>query len=189
MQPDIGRRPCSRRRRLLKSICALRNADSSRSCCCSPCRSSAAADTIVLKNGRRIVAENVTEDADHVTYQTPAGQMSLPKSIVARDRTRRFLLLFRSHAASEPPVSAPQIEPVRGYEDVARLTVHDNAIDFAYLRAWNPTPAPARPLPSTKSPPRIMPPRNFCSARATPMPPSINIARRSSSLRIISACC
>ena len=33
----------------------------------------------------------------------------------------------------EPPVSAPQIEPVRGYEDVAGLAVHDNAIDFTYL--------------------------------------------------------
>jgi hypothetical protein len=32
----------------------------------------ASADTIVLKNGRRIVASDVTQDADHVTYQTPA---------------------------------------------------------------------------------------------------------------------
>jgi hypothetical protein len=44
----------------------------------------ASADTIVLKNGRRIVASNVTEDGDHITYETPAGQMSIPKSIVER---------------------------------------------------------------------------------------------------------
>ncbi len=55
--------------------------------------SSAAADTIVLKNGRRIVAENVTEDATHVTYQTSAGQLTIPKSIVARIEHDNFTLL------------------------------------------------------------------------------------------------
>ncbi len=95
--------------------------------------SSAAADTIVLKNGRRIVAENVTETADHVAYQTPAGELSLPKSIVARIERDNFTYSAASRAASTPPVSAPQIEPVRGYEDIARLAVHGNAIDFAYL--------------------------------------------------------
>jgi tetratricopeptide (TPR) repeat protein len=94
--------------------------------------SSAAADTIVLKNGRRIVAENVTEDATHVTYQTPAGQLSIPKSIVARIEHDNFAYGSASRS-SEPPVSAPQVEPVRGYEEVAGLAVHDNAIDFAYL--------------------------------------------------------
>ena len=97
--------------------------------------SSAAADTIVLKNGGRIVADNVTEDADHVTYQTPAGELSIPKSIVARIEHDDFAYSSASSAASEPPVSAPQVEPVRGYEDVARLAVHDNAIDFAYIVA------------------------------------------------------
>src|SRR5580692_6843027 len=94
--------------------------------------SSAAADTIVLKNGRRIVASNVTEDSDHVTYDTPAGQMSIPKSIV--DRIDRDGFAFTSSsAASPPPVSAPEIEPVRGYEDISAKTVHDNAIDFSFL--------------------------------------------------------
>jgi len=46
--------------------------------------SSAAADTIVLKNGRRITAANVTDDGEHVSYETSAGRFSLPKSIVAR---------------------------------------------------------------------------------------------------------
>jgi tetratricopeptide (TPR) repeat protein len=95
--------------------------------------SSATADTIVLKNGRRIVAENVTEDADRVAYQTPAGEMSFPKSIVARIERDDFSYSSPSRAGSEPPVSAPQIEPVRGYEDVARLAIHDNAIDYSYL--------------------------------------------------------
>jgi tetratricopeptide (TPR) repeat protein len=95
--------------------------------------SSAAADTIVLKNGRRIVAENVTEDDSHVTYQTAAGQLSIPKSIVARIEHDNFGYSSASRASAEPPVSAPQVEPVPGYEDVQALAVHDNAIDFAYL--------------------------------------------------------
>lgn len=94
---------------------------------------STAADTIVLKNGRRIVADNVTEDAQHVTYQTPAGQLSIPKSIVARIERDGLRYSSAPGAGAEPPVSAPQIEPVRGYEEVAALTVHDNAIDFGYL--------------------------------------------------------
>jgi tetratricopeptide (TPR) repeat protein len=95
--------------------------------------SSAAADTIVLKNGRRIIAENVTEDDAHVTYQTAAGQLSIPKSIVARIEHDNFGYSSASRASAEPPVSASQVEPVPGYEDVQALAVHDNAIDFAYL--------------------------------------------------------
>ncbi len=95
--------------------------------------SCAAGDTIVLKNGRRIVAEAVTEDGDHVVYQTPAGETSLPKSIVERVERDNSTYSSASRASSESPVSAPPIEPLPGFEDVARLAVHDNAIDFAYI--------------------------------------------------------
>jgi peptidase MA superfamily protein/tetratricopeptide repeat protein len=94
--------------------------------------SSASADTIVLKNGRRIVASQVTEDGDHITYETPAGQMSIPKSIVAR--IDRDDLSYSSVAASSvPTISVAPVDPARGYDDVARLAVHDDAIDFAYI--------------------------------------------------------
>jgi predicted negative regulator of RcsB-dependent stress response len=96
------------------------------------CASALAADTIVLKNGRRIIATNVVEVGDRVTYDTPAGQMSIPKSIV--DRIDRDGFTFNSSAAAAPPpVSAPEIEPVRGYEDISAKAVRDNAIDFSYL--------------------------------------------------------
>jgi tetratricopeptide (TPR) repeat protein len=96
--------------------------------------SSAAADTIVLKNGRRIVASSVVEDGDHVRYETPAGQMSIPKSIVARiDRDNLGYSAAGSAATSAPPVSAPEIDPLRGTEDISRLVVHDDSIDFAYV--------------------------------------------------------
>jgi tetratricopeptide (TPR) repeat protein len=96
--------------------------------------SSAAADTIVLKNGRRIIASSVVEDGDHVRYETPAGQMSIPKSIVARiDRDNLGYSAVGSPATSAPPVSAPEIDPLRGTEDISRLVVHDDSIDFAYI--------------------------------------------------------
>jgi hypothetical protein len=95
--------------------------------------SSAAGDTIVLKNGRRIVASSVTEDGERVRYETPAGQMSIPKSIVARIDLDGLGFASGSAASAEPPVSAPHVDPIRGYEDIARLVIHDNAIDFGYI--------------------------------------------------------
>jgi len=94
---------------------------------------SAGADTIVLKNGRRIVAENVTDDGTRVTYQTPAGQLSIPKSIVVRIEHDDFTYSPSSSASTQPPVSAPQVEPVRGYEDVAARAVHGDAVDYSYI--------------------------------------------------------
>jgi hypothetical protein len=93
----------------------------------------ASADTIVLKNGRRIIASNVTEDADHVTYETPAGQMSIPKSIVARIEHDNQSYSSVSVTDAPPPVSAPQIEPLHGFEDVESLTIHGDSIDFGYI--------------------------------------------------------
>src|SRR5580692_1095861 len=95
---------------------------------------SASADTILLKNGRRIIAFNVVEDGDHVRYETPAGQMSIPKSIVLRiDRDNLGYSSAGSTASSAPPVSAPEIDPLRGTEDISHLVVHNDAIDFVYI--------------------------------------------------------
>src|SRR5579863_2174357 len=40
------------------------------------------ADTIYLKNGRKITASNVVEENGQVSYETSAGRLSLPASIV-----------------------------------------------------------------------------------------------------------
>jgi len=93
--------------------------------------SAAHGDTIVLKNGRRIVASNVMDDGQHVTYDTPAGQMTIPKSIVARIERDDFG--YSPSAVGPPPVSSVEIEPVRGYEDVEKLAVHDDSVDIAYI--------------------------------------------------------
>ena len=79
------------------------------------------------------MASNVTEDGDRVRYETSAGSMSIPKSIVARIDRDGLRYTSGSSAASEPPVSAPHVDPVRGFADVAQLVIHDNAIDFGYI--------------------------------------------------------
>ena len=50
--------------------------------CALPGASLAKADTIVLKNGRRIVALSVSEEGDKIRYETAAGTLTLPKAIV-----------------------------------------------------------------------------------------------------------
>lgn len=79
------------------------------------------------------MAASVTEEGDKVTYQTLAGSMSIPKSIVVRVERDDYANSAVSRGPVEPPVSAPQVEPVTGYEEVARLTVHGDSIDFNYL--------------------------------------------------------
>lgn len=90
------------------------------------------ADTIVLKNGRRITAANVSDDGVHVTYETSAGELSLPKAIVARVE-KNDLGSLTTTDSDQPPVSAPRVDPSAGYDDAARGAVHDGAVDAAYL--------------------------------------------------------
>jgi len=87
----------------------------------------------VLKNGRRIEAADITEDAGHVTYQTAAGQLSIPKAIGARIDRDNLGHSSASDAGSDPLMSAPPVEPAGGYEDVARLAVHEKSVDLPYL--------------------------------------------------------
>lgn len=113
--------------------------------------SSARADTIVLKNGGRIMAANVYQNGDRVTYETAAGQLSLPMSVIARIDRDDFSDVPASRATAEPPVTAPQVDPIRGYDDVTHLTVHGNAIDFAYLAHLESDARTGLAVPSAKA--------------------------------------
>ena len=93
--------------------------------------SAASADTIVLKNGRRIVASNVVEANGRVSYETPAGELAIPQSIVARIERNNFAPT--SLADSAPPVSAPRVDVGAGYADAAAGAIHDSSVDTAYL--------------------------------------------------------
>jgi tetratricopeptide (TPR) repeat protein len=90
------------------------------------------ADTIVLKNGKRIVALSVVEDGDKVRYETAAGQLTLPRSIV--DHIERgpagAATDSQAMAAANLAIAPPAFE---SDAEVEKATVHDGSIDRNYL--------------------------------------------------------
>jgi tetratricopeptide (TPR) repeat protein len=93
------------------------------------------ADKIILKNGRKIVAANVTEDANRVYYETSAGQLSIPKSIV--DHIEKGLTPMMNSPAAEAanlPIAPPPTETtVADAAEIDSAAVHDGAIDREYI--------------------------------------------------------
>src|SRR5438876_3070016 len=75
--------------------------------------SRAAADTIVLKNGKRIIALSAVEEGDKVKYLTSAGELSLPKSIVDHIERSGAVLMGGAPGADAPnlPTPPPTREP------------------------------------------------------------------------------
>src|SRR5258708_21071346 len=90
----------------------------------------AAADTIVLKNGRRIVALSAFEEGEKVKYLTSAGELSLPKSIV--DHIERGgaggLAGLPGANAANLAIAPPATEPSGAIPQVGVGPVHDGAI-------------------------------------------------------------
>jgi tetratricopeptide (TPR) repeat protein len=112
----------------------------------------ARADTIVLKNGRRITVSVAKETADRVTGETDAGQISLPKSMVERiehgpvdiptSANRTSTTGNRSSAASTSTnesaksigLDAPAKQSVFVIDErIARAVIHDGSIDHIYI--------------------------------------------------------
>src|SRR6266436_8096489 len=92
------------------------------------------ADTIVLKNGRRIFASNVREEGDKVKYETSAGELALPKSIVDHIERGGAAAAMEPQAwgANLPATPSATLEGAAGGE-IERGTVHGNAIDRGYI--------------------------------------------------------
>src|SRR5690348_9113912 len=97
----------------------------------------AAADTIVLKNGRRITALSAYEEGDKVKYVTSAGELSLPKSIVDHIEKGGFAATAGASgdAAANLTIAPPEIRPAggSGIEEIQRGAVHDGSIDRQYI--------------------------------------------------------
>ena len=94
----------------------------------------ARADKIVLKNGRQIIAYNVVEDGDKVRYQTSAGELSIPKSIV--DHIERGLMPVMESpaaAAANLNISPPSVEATADAAAIDQAAVHDGSIDRNYI--------------------------------------------------------
>ncbi|MGC2287164.1 MAG: tetratricopeptide repeat protein [Candidatus Acidiferrum sp.] len=93
------------------------------------------ADTIVLKNGRRIVAISAREDGDKVTYETSAGELSLPKSIVDHIEKGGGVAMGNSPAAAAAnlAITPPAMQTTGGGSEIESGVVHDGAIDRDYI--------------------------------------------------------
>lgn len=92
------------------------------------------ADTIVLKNGRRIVASSVVEENGRISYETRAGRLSLPKSIVDRiERGAVPLAGLPGDSASQLAITPPPVESLGASDEVSRAAVHDGSIDRDYI--------------------------------------------------------
>jgi tetratricopeptide (TPR) repeat protein len=93
------------------------------------------ADTIVLKNGRRIMALKVVEEGDRVKYETSAGELSLPKSIV--DHIERGGIASVAEpgggAGAELTITPPLAELSDPEGAIARGAVHDGVIDREFI--------------------------------------------------------
>src|SRR5258708_19730752 len=90
-------------------------------------------DTIVLKNGRRILALSVVEEGDRVKYETSAGQLSLPKSIVDHIEKGGAVPDSPGAAAANLAISPPATEISDATTEVERGAVHDGAIDRDFI--------------------------------------------------------
>jgi len=97
----------------------------------------ARADTIVLKNGRRIVALSVAVEGDKVRYLTPAGELALPKSIV--DHIEKGgagqMPTSSSAGAANLAITPPSVEASGANAAVESGAVHDGIIDRDFLAA------------------------------------------------------
>lgn len=91
----------------------------------------ALADTIVLKNGRRIVGVKVVEEHNHVSYETRAGWLRLPRSIVSRIEKGEVALA--ADRAADLGITAPPLATDAGYAEVAARVARGGGVDLEYL--------------------------------------------------------
>ena len=95
----------------------------------------AAADTIVLKNGRRIIALSAVEEGDKIKYLTSAGELSLPKSIVDHIEKGGSVPMAGSTGADAAnlDITPPVMQSSGAIAEVEHGAVHDGAIDREYI--------------------------------------------------------
>jgi tetratricopeptide (TPR) repeat protein len=93
------------------------------------------ADTIVLKNGRRIVALSAFEEGGKIKYLTAAGELSLPKSIVDHIEKGGAGLMGGSPGADAAnlAIAPPASESSEAISEIEPGAVHDGAIDREYI--------------------------------------------------------
>jgi tetratricopeptide (TPR) repeat protein len=108
------------------------------------------ADTIYLKNGRKITAAHVVEENGQVSYETSAGRLSFPLSIVDRvvhDNSAPISTAGTpADRAANLPIAPPDAFTLLPKDAAASAAVRDGSIDSDLLSkiesevAANPTP-------------------------------------------------
>src|SRR6185369_10907627 len=94
-------------------------------------------NTIVLKNGRRIVALTVTQDGDKVRYETSAGELTLPRAIVDHIESGGVPTQGGSADAGKlslkPPESGTADSALTGKTEIEAGVIHDGEVDRNYV--------------------------------------------------------
>jgi tetratricopeptide (TPR) repeat protein len=95
----------------------------------------ARADKIVLKNGRKILAYNVVEVGDKIQYETSAGTLTIPKSIVDHIEKGGLMPILESPAAAAASlnIAPPEVEATAVTAEIDQAVVHEGAIDRGYI--------------------------------------------------------
>jgi tetratricopeptide (TPR) repeat protein len=110
----------------------------------------ASADTIYLKNGRKITATHVVQENGQVGYETEAGHLSLPASIVDHVVREADSLAPTAGTASDRaanlPIAPPSVAVTAGNQEAARAAVRDGSINISMLAKLE-TEATANPSP------------------------------------------
>jgi len=96
------------------------------------CVALTSADTIVLKNGRKIAALSATIDGDKVRYETPSGTLTLPKSIV--DHIDKGAPGSFAAEAANFAMAAPALAPL-GFSknDIEQNAIRDGSVDRVFI--------------------------------------------------------
>src|SRR5437868_9255058 len=92
----------------------------------------AKADTVVLKNGRRIVGESVTRENGKVICETAAGRVVLSETVVERiekDDLGNISEHQSNLAAADLPIGPPPVDVGATNDRVIRAVIHDGSID------------------------------------------------------------
>src|SRR4029077_2000010 len=108
------------------------------------------ADTIYLKNGRKIIASHVVQEDGQVSYETSAGRLSFPLSIVDRvvhdDSSPISTAGTPADRAANLPIAPPNTLAAPSNDPAASAAVRDGSIDIDLLSKLesearaNPTP-------------------------------------------------
>src|SRR5215831_4534224 len=95
------------------------------------------ADTIVLKNGRKIFALSVTESGDKIQYETASGTLTLPRSIVDHVERDRALAedAVRDNELKLKPPDAAAAEPLlsSSYGEIQLRVIRNGEVDRGYI--------------------------------------------------------